>query len=142
MWNLYKTDYGVAIQSTFKRLRDCFEKTNEPIFVGTVNYIDYEHDTISGNEVLSPYLYKRKSYEHEYEVRAVLLRLPDDGGRVLPSTITHGVNVDVSLSVLIDNIYIAPNTEKWVVDTVQSAVDRYGCKCKVKQSRLDAKPLW
>ena len=142
MWNLYKTDYGVAIQSTFKRLRDCFDKTNEPIFVGTVNYIDYDHDTISGNEVLSPYLYKRKSYEHEHEVRAILLRLPDDGGRVLSSTITHGVNVDVSLCVLIDNIYVAPNTEKWVVDTVRSAVDHYGYKCKVKQSRLDAKPLW
>jgi hypothetical protein len=62
MWKLYKTDYGVAIQSTYKRLRDCFAETNEPIFVGTVKYIDYELDTISGNEVLSPFLYKRKSY--------------------------------------------------------------------------------
>jgi hypothetical protein len=75
-------------------------------------------------------------------VRAVLLRLPADGGRVLRSTIAHGVNVDVSLCVLINNIYVAPNTEKWVVDTVQSVVDHYGCKYKVMASRLDAKPLW
>jgi hypothetical protein len=123
-------------------LRDCFDKTKEPIFVGTVNYIDYEHETIPHNEVLSPFLYKRKSYEHEHEVRAVLLRLPADGGRALRATITHGVNVDVSLRVLIDNIYVAPNTEKWVVDTIQSAVHHYGCKYKVMPSRLDAKPSW
>jgi hypothetical protein len=142
MWELYKTDYGVAIQSTFKRLKDCFDKTNEPIFLGKVNYIDYEHDTIPENEVLLPFLYKRKYYAHEHEVRAILLRLPADGGRVLRSTITHGVNVDVALCVLIENIYVAPNTEKWVVDTVQSAVDHYGLKCKVMPSKLDAKPSW
>jgi hypothetical protein len=107
-----------------------------------VKYIDYELDTISGNEVLSPFLYKRKSYEHEHEVRAVLLRLPADGGRVLRSSIDHGVNVDVSLCVLVENIYVAPNAEKWVVETIQSAVDHCGCKWKVMPSRLDTQPSY
>ena len=75
-------------------------------------------------------------------MRAVLLRLPADGGRVLRSTITHGVNVDVSLCVLINDIYVAPNTEKWVADTVQSMVDLYGYKYQVMPSRIDVKPSW
>lgn len=114
----------------------------EPDRLSPKSTLTAHHETIPRNEVLCPFLYKRKSYEHEHEVRAVLLRLPADGGRVLRSTITHGVNVDVSLCVLINDIYVAPNTEKWVADTVQSMVDLYGYKYQVMPSRIDVKPSW
>jgi len=45
MWQLYlKSDEGVAIQSTYRRLTESFHATKEDVFVGIVKYIDYNRD--------------------------------------------------------------------------------------------------
>ena len=142
MWQLYKADYGITIQSTFTRLKSSFHNTKEAIFIGKVTYIDYKRDVMTDDETLSPFLYKRKNYAHEREVRAVLLRPPVYGSKVVRSTIDHGVNVDVDLNMLIENVYVAPNTEEWAIKTVQSLVEHYGYKWKVMPSQIDMKPLW
>ena len=47
MWRLYlKSDEGVAIRSTVGRLCSSFEKTDWRVFIGLVNYIDYDKDEI------------------------------------------------------------------------------------------------
>ena len=74
--------------------------------------------------------------------RSAASRPPVYGSKVVRSTIDHGVNVDVDLNMLIENVYVAPNTEEWAIKTVQSLVEHYGYKWKVMPSQIDMKPLW
>jgi hypothetical protein len=75
MWNIYaKSDKAIAIQSTYALLHDSL---NNEVKIGVVHYIDYEKDDISDNDRLTPFLYKRRSFEYERELRAIILRLPD-----------------------------------------------------------------
>src|SRR5207248_1539762 len=74
MWKLYlKSDDGVAIQSTYRNLRDCFNLTEERIFLGLVRYVDYERDVIPEGTMFTPFIHKRKSFQHENEVRALII---------------------------------------------------------------------
>jgi hypothetical protein len=146
MWGLYvKRNDGIAIKSTFAKLRECFAKTAEPIYLGKVAYIDYHRGEVAGSSVFSPFLYKRKSFEHEHEIRAVLSKLPvtATGGLDLSlKPIDCGVKVEVDLSVLVEAIHLAPTAPKWIVDTVESVIGRYGYKFNVVPSKLDEQPLY
>jgi hypothetical protein len=80
MWKLYaQGNAGIAIQSTFKRLADSFRGVHEDIYLGRVEYIDYEVDTVRSDQdnVLTYLLHKRKSFEYEQELRALVF-LPAD----------------------------------------------------------------
>ena len=73
MWSLYlKNKDGVAIQTTFKGLADSYKKTKEYITIGQVNYIDYDQEGFSIGNVFHPIFHKRKSFEHEKELRATI----------------------------------------------------------------------
>ena len=84
MWQLYSNfNGGIAIQSTFKRLRESFlgnkkkprfpEGEVVPVSIGMVDYIDYAKDRNNSGNIMSVCLTKRKSYEHEHELRAITL---------------------------------------------------------------------
>ncbi len=65
MLSLYlKSDEGVAIQSTFSRLKESF-LTKEDLYMGTVKYINYETEFVDPTNLYSPFVHKRKSFEHE-----------------------------------------------------------------------------
>ena len=70
MWKLYarETD-GIAIKTDFKSLSSSFT-CREDVFIGIVNYIDYDRHLIPEDNTFQPYLHKRKSFEHESEIRA------------------------------------------------------------------------
>jgi hypothetical protein len=68
MWSLYGR--SVAVKSTYGRLRACV--TSPSIRMGMVQYIDYARDLIPYDNSYWPFMYKRKSFEHEREVRIVI----------------------------------------------------------------------
>lgn len=73
MWKLYlKSDEGIAIQSRYSRLKQSLQAAPEKVYIGKVNYIDYEVDIVPPWNGFNPFLYKRKSFEHECELRAVI----------------------------------------------------------------------
>jgi hypothetical protein len=74
MWRLYvRSQEGIAIQTTYERLVQSFEQYEDfEIHVGMVNYIDYKTESIPFGNVLSPFMFKRKSFEHERELRALI----------------------------------------------------------------------
>ena len=47
---------GVGIKSTVGRLRKSIEGEVQNIYIGPVNYIDYQIDHISENNLLNPFL--------------------------------------------------------------------------------------
>ena len=146
MWDLYlKSDEGIAIQSTYSKLKKSFICDDE-IFIGTVKYIDYDKDIIDSGNVLTPFVHKRKSFEHEREVRALCTKWPVgdsyEGMDFSKETMEFGAPIKIDLEVLIEKIFVAPNAPGWFVDLVKSAVNRYGYKFEVIHSELNDSPLF
>jgi hypothetical protein len=146
MWKLYlKSNEGIAVQSTYKNLRDSIVE-DERVFLGIVKYIDYENDGIDAGNLLTPFVHKRKSFEHEREVRALVLRAPikeDRSGLDLAlEPIARGLKIKVDIERLVERIHVAPNAPDWFSDLVRALIHKYGYKFEVVQSKLDQKPLF
>lgn len=144
MWNLYlKSDEGIAVQSTYRRLRDSIVD-DEKVYLGVVRYIDYDKEWIDAGNLLSPFVHKRKSFEHEREVRALVSRWPvaDNKFDLERDTISHGLKIRVDLERMIERIYVAPSAPDWFADLVQSVIKRFGFKFEVVHSKLDEQPVY
>jgi hypothetical protein len=145
LWKLYlKSNDGIAVQSTFKHLRDSLKHEKYSIFIGKVKYIDYEKDWLPEGNTLYPYIYKRKSFEHEQELRAIIQEMPSKNGKIDLSIppFDEGLYVSVDLKVLIDRIYLAPACPKWLFELTESVTKKYGVDKEVKQSSLDDIPVY
>jgi hypothetical protein len=144
MWKLYlESNEGIAIQSTYKRLKDSFIG-EEQIYMGTVKYIDFQTEWIDATNMMSPFMHKRKSYEHEREVRALIMKLPIVGDKLDLSkeSITDGLKVKINMEVLIERIYVAPYSPRWFEELVKSVVTKYSYGFEIKHSGLDGSPLF
>ncbi|HEX73624.1 MAG TPA: DUF2971 domain-containing protein [Dehalococcoidia bacterium] len=146
MWKLYlKSDDGIALRSTFKGLKDCLKDENENIFIGKVKYIDYETEWMPEGNSFYPFLHKRKSFENEQELRAIIQKYRyKKNGEIGWSTppFDDGVYVKVDLSVLIDKIYLAPTSPRWLFELVKSVTKMYKLDRDVLQSSLDDVPVY
>ena len=133
MWQLYlKSGEGVAIQSTVQRMVDSFQVTSEPISIGLVDYVDYNEDEIPWDNVFYLSLHKRKSFEHEKEIRALIMSAHTSTGAMVP----------VNLDLLIENVYIAPDSPIWIHELVKKVLNRYGIEKEVVHSGLEERPLY
>jgi hypothetical protein len=146
MWRLYlKSGEGVAIRSTFQRLTESFSEFEPAVYIGVVKYADYEREWIPEGYTLYPFVHKRRSFEHEREVRALRQELAydDDGGIDLTrERFTAGEAVPVRLDPLIERVYIAPGAATWLRDLVASVASRFGLDAEIVQARLDADPVY
>jgi hypothetical protein len=146
MWRLYlKSNEGIAIQSTFGRLKGCFKQGTPDIYIGKVYYRDYLTEKISENNLFAPFTHKMKSFEHEKEVRALFMEFEVNKNglpNLLKPTSLNGIGVTVDLEELIANIYVAPENPKWFFELVKSVTRKYGLKKIPVQSSLDARPLY
>jgi hypothetical protein len=141
MWKIYlKSNEGIAIRSTVARLRASFSNYSDPVFIGAVKYLNFESEAIPMENLLLPYMHKRKSFEHEKELRAMIWgsRHAKTGLADAPA----GLYVDVGLDTLIDAVYAAPGAEDWFVELVRSVCSRYGLKKETRQSDLGSNSLY
>lgn len=142
MWSLYlKSSDGIAIRSTYAKFRDCF-KFPHPIYVGMVNYIDYETEAFDIGNGFIPFLTKRKSFEHEREVRAIIQSSslnPDQSGRPLA---TPGANIKIDLNILITAIYVPPTAPDWFIEVVRQTLRQFGYTFEVRRSDLTRDPVF
>lgn len=140
MWSLYlKSDEGVAIQSTVGNLvKELFANSPSDCSPGVmpVRYIDFEKDEPPLGYLGAASL-KRKSFEHEREVRATLYKCNEldsiDGVSEVAPT---GIDIPVNLSNLIENVYVSPAAPRWFFDLVKAVVDRFDCEFPVHQSGM------
>ncbi len=144
MWRLYSREInGIAIKTDF----DSFRRgliSSEDIFVGKVSYIDYESEFIPESNTFAPYLYKRKGFNHECEVRAMTQDIPTNDGKVdLSKDIcTIGKYYEVDLSLLIQEVIVAPYAPEWFLDLIKSVATRYNLDAPVVKSALADAPTW
>jgi len=137
MWKLYSSDdIGISIKSNFKRLEDSFFQCQCSVYIGTVNYIDWDKDEIPQENALAPFSYKRKSFVYDQEIRALVTIISEnedgkyytdyDGNiQKFIDVEKDGTYIDVDLKTLIEEIYVSPNAKRWFVDLVESVLKKY-----------------
>lgn len=142
MWKLYarETD-GIVIKTDFDSLKKSFT-CGEGVNIGRVSYVDYESAIIPEDNVLSPFLHKRKSFEHELEVRAIHILHKDDEISKLRDEEIGGAYYEVDLSLLIKEVIVAPFAPDWFIELVKSVAALYGLKVPVFESTLADSPTW
>ena len=136
MWDLYlKSNEGIAIRSTFGKLIGCFENDHRPaVHIGRVRYLDYQKEKLPDDNELYPFMYKRKSFAHENEIRALIY----DEKEAEKS----GIFIPVDVTRLIEKIYVAPTAESWIHDLVVSLTKKYELNIEVIKSRLFDDPVF
>jgi len=146
MWKLYcSSDEGVAIQSTYRRLISSFDDDpDDSIYVGKVNYIDYNTEWLPEGNSFYPFIHKRKSFEHERELRAVIQKLPTskNGLDFTKELFTFGKNVKINLNTLIENIFVAPTSTSWFTKVVMDTIANFPLDKPVLFSDLSKDPVY
>lgn len=134
MWQIFtQKNEGLAIQSTLGRLQQAldFDKEYEQ-HIGEVNYIDYKKEYIPFDNTFFPFLFKRKSFQYEREIRIISDLTNND------LTIDNGVKIDVDICALIEKIYIHPRSENWYKNLVIELVKRLGFDFQIEKSDLES----
>ena len=140
MWQLYaQSNEAVAIRSTVKLLRESLPPFSQ-LFIGGVKYIDYRVESISEKYITDRFFYKRKSFEHEEEIRAILLNLNPNWLSTIHAVESQGgVYIKVKVDTLIDKIFVAPKSPAWFKELVENIIRLYGIQKDVERTSLDAK---
>ena len=145
MWKLYSRERDdIAIKTNFGSFSRSFVCADD-IFIGTVSYVDYNETAISSDDLRVPYFLKRKSFEHESEVRALTQDFPSPDGVYIDMTqpvFDVGTYYAVDLSLLIDEVVVAPYAEEWFIELVQAVANSYNLKAPTRKSSLGDPPIW
>lgn len=150
LWNTYVPQgEGIAIGTTFARLRDSFRSvgifSEARVHIGRIRYVDFgEHSFIGPNRTafngFIPLVHKRPYFQFESEVRALISGL---GTHFLGTIIrqTHGLYVPVNLGQLIEEIRVVPGAPDWFVEAVKAVTTSFGLKGElVGRSDIDVPP--
>ena len=138
MWRLYAREKdGIGIRTDFSRFRHAFVG-DQAVHASTVQYRDYRTASIPFHNGLLPLFHKRMSFEHEREVRALVLRVPSEDWPIE----ARGRYCEVDLAELIGEIVVAPFAEDWFFDLVHSVAGRYGLGERVRASTLSDDPTF
>jgi hypothetical protein len=139
MWKLYSgSDKGISIRSTVQRFVGCIE-CSEEVHVGLVQYRDYDDSGFPSMNVFHPFMSKRKSFECERELRAVIWdqdRFAGLSGSYPISKHDSGALAAVDLDGLIQEIRVLPGAPPALLESVQSMCAKHGVAKDVRQSRL------
>jgi hypothetical protein len=134
MWQIFtQNSEGLAIQSTVKRLQDALApEKNYKLHIGEVNYIDYKKEYIPFDDLFFPFLFKRKSFQYEREVR-IITDVADNNIKL-----NDGLKINVDISQLIEKIYIHPKSENWYKNLVIQLVKQLGFDFEIEKSDLES----
>jgi hypothetical protein len=105
-----------------------------------VNYIDYDKEWVPEDSIYNPFLFKRQSFQHEREIRAIIFAKDNRITCDLKKD-NNGLCINLDLNCLIDRIYVSPDSPDWFYELVKDVSTKYGIKKKVSKSSLDSEPL-
>ena len=145
MWDLFShgTEPGVAIESTVGLLREQLEagSGDTEVFLGAVQYLDYATDTWGEFRAFNRVFHKRRSFEHEREVRAVIVRpryaelAALDLDRVTRAA-RNGIDIPIVFGRLARRLWISPRAEEWFASLVERVVGKFEADVPIARSRL------
>ena len=134
MWQIFtQNNEGLAIQSTIGRLQKALKpEINYSQFIGEVNYIDYKKEYIPFDDMFFPFMFKRKSFQYEREVR-IISDLSENAVKI-----NDGIKIDVDVNQLIEKIYIHPKSENWYKKLVIEVVSKLDYTIEIEKSDLES----
>ena len=155
MWKLYSgAKDGIAIKTDLESLSGSLIGERR-VHVKKVIYGDYDAITIDDMNTLAPFIYKRESFEHENEVRALIVEaasgLPVTGASSgsVASILKHppepyevGTYQEVNIPKLIREVVVTPLAADWFVELVQTTAETLKLNAPVSRSSLSVKPTW
>lgn len=125
MWRLYsKSEDAVAIKSTVDHLTDAIAPADPDINVTKIRYYDFQEDIRPTGASILPFMQKRKSFEHECELRVMYVDRPDSADAMDDQDPGHYVTID--LTTLVDEVRISPDAPGWLECLAKDVVDTYG----------------
>ena len=138
LWRLYlKSDEGIAMRSSRNRLGSAFINCKYPVWQGPIWYIDYNNDDPPVPTRWAPFRYKRKSFSHEKELRAMVFTdYKDKKGKRLEPPGDYGIKLDVDLDTMIEAVYVAPTAPDWFRELTVRVCKEYELNAEVIQSSL------
>jgi hypothetical protein len=152
LWKIYlNNDEGIAVQSTFKRLAGSFsDYSGDDVFIGKVKYADYNVNWIPEGYTFCPFLHKRRSFEHEKELRVIIQRIPTRQGSnkeheevdLKKEICDIEIYVPIDLNTLVERIFVSPTAQTWFSDLVKAIVARYSLDKPVSRSSLAEDPVY
>jgi hypothetical protein len=119
---------AIVIKTNHGRLYESLGK-NPSIDIGRVKYIDFSKQ-YAGND---PFWRKQKSFEHEREVRAMIVDRECNG---------KGKFISCDIDKLILEVRISPEAPKWFLDIINDLNEKYEFPIEVQNSLLKAKPFY
>ena len=135
MWTLYgRFGDAIAIRTQYSSV---VRSLPESFYVGAVSYIDYKRQFIPDGNMLTPFMHKRLSFEHEKEVR-ILTWLPPS--LEVPNYVNveeFGLRILVDLPKMIDEVYVAPDCPDWQYRLVAKISSEFLPGIPVKRSSLE-----
>lgn len=151
MWDLYSDSKdSIAIETTYKNLTMNLPSNT---FIGCVEYINYAETQMPIENQFTTFLYKRKSFSHENEIRIVMQDerriVNQDGYSYLKEQKDHDENdfigefIKINVEDLIDTIHVSPTAKESFLKLVEKVVKKdYNLDIKVKQSDLYKDPIY
>ena len=160
MWKIYSTvDMGIAIQTTYKKLKKSFHEHNQGVTIRKVKYVDNKKKNITVSWTPHRFSNKGISFSHENELRifvegidnATKYVTSEDGKYygcdIIPQEKRtpidrddNGIYVKVDLNDFIEKIYVSPLSEKWFFDLIKTITKKYDLTQIVEKSDLLDKP--
>jgi len=132
MWRTYAEGNGVAIESSYGRLRNALPAW---ILIHEVEYIDSEKDRMIDRHSLAPIFYKRKEFADERELRAVIDVFPvGDARRPGTKPLAAGNAIEVDLRRLLKRVILSPSPAPDLLKRVHELVDSASIPWPVRRS--------
>lgn len=148
LWKIYAPVNGVAIKSTFERLKRAFP--GRSLYAGKVKYIDYATATMPIDNGYWPTVHKRLPFAYESELRMVVsdnraligsLEQVITADQLPGFTDANGDHIAANLSILIEEVVVGPLEPNWFVDVVRDAVSKFGVSVPVRKSTIFEPPV-
>ena len=135
MWKLYAShNEAICIQSTQDTLSRLLPRS---AWLAPVNYIDYKTDSFDLGNAVNYVFHKRKSFEHERELRAAVF-LPMDPKDI----VADHVVLPIDINLLIKRVFVSPTAESNFKEIVEGLLKVYRVKASVSKSAALAAPSY
>lgn len=135
LWSAYAGVAGVAIQSTVAHIKMAITDQKE-YYIGGVRYIDFAQEPITPLNMFIPPFLKRKSFDHEREVRILHWGLTTTDQGVQWDQCAQFHQLDVDPNILIQRVFVSPSSEEWIYPIVETLCRRFGVEAQVQRSNL------
>jgi len=141
LWKVFsKSDNSIAIQTKYSKLAALLP---ENTFLGCITYDFEEFSWNNPDNMFRTIMTKRKSFEYEKEVRALLFK--PEYIKILCETKNINETIEnipkiqicpIDINELIESIYINPKAEKWFYDIVKDVCIKYKYVNQIRKSDL------